>query len=96
MKYYIYVNYNKLVQAYERPLVRPEDKDEYLELCHRDYLASDDNAKAKIREYDINLVGEFNDTTGKITLYDMPLKVADLQMFGAKPEEKKAEAPVNA
>lgn len=68
MKYFIYVNFNRKVEAFERPLVIMEDPTEYIERITRDFKASDDNAKAKIAEYNIFHVGEFDDNSGKIEL----------------------------
>lgn len=68
MKYFIYVNYNKKVEAYERPLIMMENEEEYIERIRRDFKASPKEAQEKIAEYEINLVGMYDDNTGKIEL----------------------------
>lgn len=68
MIYNIYVNYNKKVEAYERPLILMEDDNEYIERIKRDFKASTPDAQEKIGEYLINKVGTFDDNTGVITL----------------------------
>jgi len=68
MIYNIYVNYNKKVEAYERPLILMEDEKEYVERIKRDFKASPKDAQEKIAEYLINHVGTYDDNTGVITL----------------------------
>lgn len=68
MIYNIYVNYNKKVEAYERPLVMMEDENEYIERIKRDFKASNSEAQEQIAEYLINKVGTYDDNTGIITL----------------------------
>lgn len=70
MKYHVYTNYNRKVEAYERPLVLIEDPDEYIERVTRDFKASDDNAKAKIAEYNLVYVGVYDDVVGKFFLQE--------------------------
>lgn len=70
MKYNIYVNYNKRVEAYERPLIMMEDEVEYIERIKRDFKASPKEAQDKIAEYTINHVGYYDDNTGVITLVE--------------------------
>lgn len=86
MKYFIYVNYNKLVEAYERPLVLMEDIDEYIERIGRDFKASPLEAQKKIGEYVINHVGYYDDTTGKIDLVEMN-PIFDCAVLLAKGED---------
>lgn len=68
MIYNIYVNYNKKVEAYERPLIMMEDELEYIERIKRDFKASPKEAQEKISEYLINKVGTYDDNTGVIKL----------------------------
>ena len=68
MIYNIYVNYNKKVEAYERPLVMMENEEEYIERIKRDFKASPKEAQEKIGEYLINKVGTYDDNTGIIKL----------------------------
>ena len=70
MKYYIYVNYNKKVEAYERPLVLQEDEEEYIERIKRDFKASPKESQEKMGEYLINLAGYYDDNTGVIKLVE--------------------------
>lgn len=68
MIFHVYVNYNKKVECYERPLILMEDEQEYVERIKRDFKASPQESQEKIGEYIINHVGTFNDNTGKIEL----------------------------
>lgn len=68
MIYYIYVNYNKKVEAYERPLVLMEDENEYIEKITRDFRASSPEAQEKIAEYLVYKAGLYDDDTGLIKL----------------------------
>ena len=68
MIYNIYVNYNKKVEAYERPLILMEDENEYIERISRDFKASPKEAQEKIAEYLVNKVGTYDDVTGIIKL----------------------------
>ena len=68
MIYNIYTNYNKKVEAWERPLVMLEDENEYIERIGRDFKASPKEAQLKIGEYLIYKAGTFNDVTGEIKL----------------------------
>lgn len=68
MIYNIYVNYNKKVDAYERPLILMEDENEYIEKITRDFRASSPEAQEKIGEYLVNKVGTYDDNTGVIKL----------------------------
>ena len=68
MIYNIYVNYNKKVEAYERPLIMMENEEEYIERIKRDFKASPKEAQEKIGEYTINKVGTYDDNTGVIKL----------------------------
>ena len=61
MKYYVYANYNKKVECYERPLILNEDENEYIEHITRDFKASDPVAQKKIGEYTVNLIGYYDD-----------------------------------
>lgn len=65
MKYHVYINYNRKVEAYERPIFRLEDPDEYVECVSRDFKASDDLAKSKIADYNLVYAGTFDDATGE-------------------------------
>ena len=70
MIYNIYVNYNKKVGAYERPLIMMENEEEYIERIKRDFKASPKEAQLKIAEYLINFAGTYDDNTGEIKLVE--------------------------
>lgn len=78
MIYNIYVNYNKKVEAYERPLIMLEDENEYIERICRDFKASSVESQAKMAEYIINKVGTYDDNTGLIKLDEMMNPIFDV------------------
>lgn len=78
MIYNIYVNYNKKVEAYERPLIMLEDENEYIERICRDFKGSPVESQAKMAEYIINKVGTYDDNTGLIKLDEMMNPIFDV------------------
>ena len=66
MKFNVYLIYNRKVGSYERPIFNQDEPDEFVERVHRDYLASGNEARARILECDLIHIGSFDDNTGKI------------------------------
>lgn len=90
MKYYIYTNYNRKVNAYERPLFMMEDPDEYVERLTRDFKASEEAAQVKMAEYDIYYRGIYDDNKATFDLVEPNLifHLADLLAAAKQDEEK--------
>ena len=92
MIYHVYINYNRKVGAYERPIFRIEDPDEYVEAVSRDFKASDDLAKSKIADYNLVYAGTFDDNTGEIHFVERNVILnCSLLLSPVHPEEKVEE-----
>lgn len=78
---YIYVFYNRKVEAFENPVFRLEDEHEMLEAVTRDYKASDELSQAKMNDYNLIHLGKYDDVKGCILLSEpnMLLNLATLQ-----------------
>ena len=87
MIYNVYIFQNRKVEAFELPVLRMENENEYLEVVTRDYRASEDNVKVKMKEYVLYHAGTYDDNTGKFVIGDMN-PILDLSTLGDKKDEQ--------
>lgn len=89
MKCYVYAFYNKLVGAYEKPIINNFPQEDFSELVVRDILVSDNAAKVRMQECQLFYLGKYDDKLAKFELESQPDFILDVGSLinGVKPKE---------